>query len=294
MGTQIEIEIFDIWDFSHHIQKGFEIFEEMEQIFSRFRPDSVLSELNQKRVWEVPPVFLEVLEQARYFYTLSEGYFNPLVHLSALGYQKSFETLNIQSGIGATQHLHTGKMSDILVQGNTVELQGIAELDYWGIVKGYTVDTVKQYFFTQGIKNFLINAGGDIYMSGSCHQNEPCIVWVDNPFDNTKLAATFSLQNTATATSGTYKRKWQIGETTYHHILNPHTGENPSEIVSLTVIAADTLTADVFATVGIAMSLEKAQAFFEKQHMPALFILHDKKIHANWFWNAQQLEILAL
>lgn len=294
MGTQVEVEIFDVWDFQTLLSNAFAIFQEMEQIFSRFLPDSLLSQLNQKKVLEVPPVFLEVLEQAQYFYKISQGYFNPLINLSALWYQKSFETLEKQSIVPDIQHIRTRDMSDISLHGNTVALRGTAELDFWGIVKGYTVDRVKEYLLSQGIKNFLINAGGDIYMSGICHQDDSCIVWIDNPFDSIKLAATFSLQDSATATSGTYKRKWQIGKTQYHHILNPHTGENPSEIVSLTVIAPDCITADVSATVGIAMGLERATEFYEKEQIPALFILHDKKMIMNSFWDRYTLELLSL
>lgn len=90
-------------------------------------------------------------------------------------------------------------------------------------------------------------------MSGKYEEDVSCTVGIDNPFVETELIATFDIENMATATSGTYKRNWKIGEKKYHHIINPHSRENPHDIVSLTLVTRDCITSDVLATTGIAM-----------------------------------------
>jgi len=90
MGTDIEIQIFDIFD-EYTSEKleidgalAFEIFLKYEKEFSRFDMMSALSQLNQKRTLQVSDTFIDVLKKAQYFFTLTEGYFNPCVSVKNL------------------------------------------------------------------------------------------------------------------------------------------------------------------------------------------------------------------
>lgn len=292
MGTEIEIDIFESlsqtleWD----VSECFQLFETLEQEFSRFREDSILSRLNREKTLKVSDTFLEVLQKSQYFFVLSGWFFNPLVDISSLGYTQDFDTLeeDIQE-----KNSESGRdFQNISIIENTITLKENHILDLGWIVKGYSVDRVKELLRDKWYRNFLINAGGDIYMSGTVDAGEPCTVGIDNPFDITQLAACYDISDVGTATSGTYKRKWKTHKKEHHHIVNPYSWENTDDIVSITLISEDVITSDALATAGIAMGKEKAYIFFEKYHIPALFITKEKKIIITPDWNRYNLEIL--
>jgi len=93
------------------------------------------------------------------------------------------------------------------------------------------------------------------------------------------LFATVELENTAIATSGTYKRKWTIDNQEYTHIINPLSSTNNMEISSITLIAEHCYLADAYATACIAMGVEKSLDFLKKKKIDGMIICADKKIY---------------
>jgi thiamine biosynthesis lipoprotein ApbE len=92
------------------------------------------------------PEFQEVYTYMQEFYTETEGYFNPLVNVSSIGYDKSFEKIykKQEKQQNIPQDINTD-FSSIKTQGDTIELQIGQNLDFGGIVKGYSVDKVKNF-----------------------------------------------------------------------------------------------------------------------------------------------------
>lgn len=120
-------------------------------------------------------------------------------------------------------------------------------LDPSGIVKGWAIKKVSDILKESGIKNFYINAGGDIQVSGKNAEGKKWSVGIRNPFNPEKeVVKIIFLTDKGVATSGTYIR----GE----HIYNPHKrGEKIDKILSITVIGPDVYEADRFATAAFAM-----------------------------------------
>lgn len=91
MGTSISITIRSDRDVGDDMEASFAVFRSYEEEFSRFRPDSALSQLNQSKKI-IPSVrFLQILELCDRLHDETAGVFNPLVSLRHLGYSESFE-----------------------------------------------------------------------------------------------------------------------------------------------------------------------------------------------------------
>jgi thiamine biosynthesis lipoprotein len=124
-----------------------------------------------------------------------------------------------------------------------------------GIVKGWAIKNAADILRASGFRNFYVDAGGDIEVSGANESGEKWSVGIKNPFKQGEIVKTIFASDVGIATSGTYIR----GE----HIYDPKTKMPVSEIVSLTVVGPDVSEADRFATGAYAMG-ENGIAFIEK------------------------------
>ncbi len=97
-------------------------------------------------------------------------------------------------------------------------------LDLGGIAKGYAVDRASKILLDRGIKNFMVNGGGDLYVSGLKQDSSKWVIGIEHPRDKSKVIATLELTNFALGTSGDYERFVIIDGKRYHHIFDPRTG----------------------------------------------------------------------
>ncbi len=98
------------------------------------------------------------------------------------------------------------------------------KIDLGGIAKGYAVDRAAQVMKEYGMKDFFVNAGGDIYVSGTKTNDQKWSIGIKNPRDEKKIIADFEVTDMAIGTSGDYERFVIIDGIRYHHIFNTHTG----------------------------------------------------------------------
>jgi len=132
-----------------------------------------------------------------------------------------------------------------------------ARPDFGGIAKGYAVDKAIYFLKNKGIKNAIINAGGDMYCLGRGKDGGPWRVGIRDPLQKDKNLATLLLKDRAVATSGDYERP--------SHIINPETGKPvKAEIASVTVLAEDCMTADVLATAAFVLGPEKGMELLNR------------------------------
>ncbi|MBN2739562.1 MAG: FAD:protein FMN transferase [Rhodobacteraceae bacterium] len=119
-------------------------------------------------------------------------------------------------------------------------------LDPSGVVKGWAILRAARQIAAAGQRNFCVDAGGDIQCAGTDAHGAAWRIGIQSPFNPDHVVKVVTPKGGGMATSGNYVR----GD----HIYNPHQPSEPvTEIVSLTVIAPDVLTADLHATAGFAM-----------------------------------------
>jgi thiamine biosynthesis lipoprotein len=128
-------------------------------------------------------------------------------------------------------HDETGGYFDAHVSGR---------LDPSGLVKGWSVDRAADILRDAGLEHFAVSAGGDMRLVGSGWR-----VGIQHPRERESLAAVLELGDLAVATSGAYAR----GD----HVVDPHTGAAPADVLSVTVVGPDLATADAYATAAFAM-----------------------------------------
>jgi len=118
-------------------------------------------------------------------------------------------------------------------------------LDPSGYVKGWAVERAADVLWDAGLRDFALNAGGDIRLRGRARPEPVWRVGIQHPREHDRVAAVVEANDLAVATSGAYAR----GD----HIVDPHTGRAPDGVLSVTVVGADLATADAYATAAFAM-----------------------------------------
>lgn len=98
------------------------------------------------------------------------------------------------------------------------------KIDLGGIAKGYAVDRATEVMRKYGMNNFFVNAGGDIFVSGTKSSEQQWSIGIKNPRDEKKIIANFEVTDQAIGTSGDYERYVFIDGKRYHHIFDTHTG----------------------------------------------------------------------
>ena len=237
MGTEVEL----LLDAQHPslLTEAEAEFRRLEGIFSRFRPDSELSRLNEAGVRHVGPELFEVIELAVEAREASCGRFDPTVHAAivAAGYDRSFEQIDDDVPASATAPARMGGAVAIDHAAGRVAIEPGYRLDLGGIAKGWTADRVRAVVAQAGPT--LVNAGGDIAASGR--------VW-PIAVEAADEEITLGLDDGGVATSGRDRRSWVRDGRAQHHLIDPVTGlPAGGDILTVTVAAGSASEAEVLA-----------------------------------------------
>jgi thiamine biosynthesis lipoprotein len=121
-------------------------------------------------------------------------------------------------------------------------------LDFGGVAKGWAAHQAMQRL--RGYGPVLVDAGGDIAISGLLSEGQPWAVGIEDPLHPDASLGTLMLGRCGVATSGRDYRRWKQGDTWKHHIIDPRSGEPAqTDILSATVIAPTVLEAEMAAKV---------------------------------------------
>lgn len=143
---------------------------------------------------------------------------------------------------------------DLKVQASPAKAQLLRpgmRVNLGGIAKGYGVDACARVLRQRGLKDFLVQAGGDLYVSGSKGDvpwkvgiRDPRALGTDEGIAGESYFATAELRDVAFSTAGDYERSFVRLGRRYHHILDPATGEPATACRSVTLFAPTALLAD--------------------------------------------------
>jgi thiamine biosynthesis lipoprotein len=228
-------------------------FEEWEQVLSRFRPGNELDCLNHSdgRPVTVSKTLWDVIHAARAAEKFTGGLVAPTV-LDALvgaGYDRSFERLP------SVQPSHSYAMPGLPdpagvivwdVPTRSLILPESVHLDLGGIAKGWAADRAARRLSRYGPA--LVDAGGDIAISGSREDGQAWPIGIDDPFQTGVHFETLKLAQCGVATSGKDYHRWLKDGIWYHHIIDPRTGR-PAEtdVMAATVVAPTVMEAEAAA-----------------------------------------------
>jgi FAD:protein FMN transferase len=253
-------------------------FETWEQTFSRFRADSELSRLNQRagqRV-RVSASLWEVVQLALVAARWTDGLFSPTIlnALEAAGYDRTFDDIAAAAQPVVAQP--DGQWRAIQRQSlkRSIYLPPRARLDLGGIVKGWAADRAAKKLGVSGPA--LIDAGGDIAVSGPRADGSPWSIGILNPFQTDQPFETLKISQGGVATSGRDYRRWLRAGKWQHHLIDPRTGlPAQTDVLSVTVIAPTAFEAEIAAKVIAVSGSEQGLAWLEGQPEYAAVIVRD-------------------
>jgi thiamine biosynthesis lipoprotein len=223
--------------------------DELERRWSRFLPDSEVSELNRKagHPVRVSTDTVELVRAAQAAWRLSGGAVDATL-LGALlraGYDRTFEDMTSSPPPGVSA-LAPG-CTDIVVDGDEVTVPAGVGFDPGGIGKGLAADMVAAEALVRGVEGVCVNLGGDVRVSGAAPRGGPWTVAVEHPWSALPFALV-TLHDGAVATSTTLRRRWRVDGETRHHLIDPWTGQpSQTDLTLATVIDGSALAAEVAA-----------------------------------------------
>jgi FAD:protein FMN transferase len=137
-----------------------------------------------------------------------------------------------------------------------------------GIAKGYAVDKCVKLLYDQGFTNFMVQAGGDMFVAGK-KGADPWVVGIRDPRGASKdsMFATAPVEDHSFSTSGDYERGFVKDGKRWHHILDPRTGQPATKSRSVTVRAKDAFTADAWSKVLFILGPTESQKLIKREKL---------------------------
>ena len=282
------------------------ILEVIDRSMSTYRPDSAISKINQgDTTVVVDEHFRKVFEASQQIWQESEGLFDPtvgvLVNAWGFGKQKISEAdLPTDKKIDSLRK-YVGFDKVVLTEKNLIKKRYTEILfDFNAIAQGYTSDVVANYLSVRGIKNYIVEIAGEMYLKGrNTVEDKSWTIGVENPLkplDDRNLVATIQFTNQGLATSGNYRKVWiDSNGRKYVHSINPITGRaTQSDVLSATVVAPSTMLADGYATMFMVMGLAKSKAFLEKHPDFAVLLVYSDDKHQEAIYKTKSFEKLII
>jgi thiamine biosynthesis lipoprotein len=208
--------------------------------------------LKEGKPFAAPPSVLGLLVEARQLANDSEHLFNPAIGrlINLWGFQsdspdcqKPPEDQSIKLLVGKNPSMNDIRIDDFHLQSSNP----VVKLDFGAIGKGYGIDMAIEHLKELGIKNAIVNSGGDLRAIGS-RSGRPWRIAIRSPSGSGTLGFLHVKGDESVFTSGDYERNYVWEGKTYHHIIDPRTGYPATGTRSVTVIHSDATTADAAAT----------------------------------------------
>lgn len=255
----------------------------VNQQMSTYLEDSEVSKFNQNLSTDwftVSDDTARVVDLALQYNRLSEGTFDitvgPLVN--AWGFGPSPTPASPPSALQIATLLTSVGSDKLQVRLDPPALKKTlpsVQIDLSAIAKGHGVDRVIQRLNNLGIKNMMVEIGGEVSIRGTRADGQSWQVGIEVPDPRQRaLHRTISFSSLALATSGDYRNFRQVGAEQVGHFIDPRTGRPVQpDIASASVLMPDCASADAIATTLMASTLENALRLSTLHQWPVLLIV---------------------
>ena len=256
------------------------ILDHIDTTLSGYNKNSLLSRFNS--CYEIVPnqLFIDAYEIGYRIYEETDGVVDisraSLYDIWGFGFKtgemptdEAVAFLRDNTGFGKYVSSLKGHQGPLTCKEILLDLGCFPKLNYNAIAQGYSCDLVAKYLYSIGVKDMLVNIG-EIYCDGKNPSGQPWIVGIDKPIDGNdqagaQLQGIFKVPQGphGVVTSGNYRKFYIRDGKKYAHTIDPRTGYPVDHsLLSATVIAADAMTADAYATYCMVVGLEESKAFF--------------------------------
>jgi thiamine biosynthesis lipoprotein len=237
---------------------------------SRFNGGSSISR-------EENPLLFDLLTKSLEYARLMEGHFDPTVLplVRAWGFDTNSPALPSPREI--RDALDRVGYKRVRLMPNRIDKPEYVQFDLSGVAKGRIVDLTREFIREAGFSNFLMDAGGDIYVSGRNLRGSAWRIAIQDPDNHERYSGILEKSDTAIVTSGDYENFFEREGRRYSHLLNPFTGYPESDIRSVTIVAAETAFADAVATGVFVMGSRKGFSFLEERGIEGLILYENRE-----------------
>ena len=259
----------------------------IDALMSTYRPDSELSRLNrcdESEWFAISRQTAAVIEEAVRIGQLTDGAFDvtvaPLVDLWNFGPVKDAadrvpsptEIEEVKARIGL-EKLEV-RLSPPAVRKGRKDLR----IDLSGIAKGLAVDQVAEQLEGLGIRNYMVDVGGEVKARGRNRKGKPWQIAVESPTSDTReIYKVIPLDGRAVATSGDYRNYFEKDGIRYCHIIDPRSGRPIShKLASVSVVAQSCTRADALATALMVLGPEAGYNLAVEEELAALFLVKSR------------------
>lgn len=247
---------------------------------SPFNKTSIITRVNENDSTVVlNEWFVRVFQRSQEIWSQTDGAFDPTVSplINAWGFGFKQGTLLPSQDVDELLQL-VGMNKISLENGKIVKQDPRMSLNFSAIAKGYAVDVVAEFLESKGVKSFLVEIGGELVAKGYNQKGECWQVGINKPEENSEsvmgeIEEIVAICDGAMATSGNYRNfRYENGKR-IAHTIDPVSGYPVQHtLLSATVIAADCMTADAYATAFMVMGIDKSLRMAEQMKLNAYFI----------------------
>lgn len=258
----------------------------IDNSMSLYKTNSLISTINEStQGGELDVHFLQVIKKAFQINKETGGIFDVTVEPLVAAWGFSSEKIKeFPDSNRIAQILLFVGMENIQLNGSYLKkLKPEVKIDLNGIAQGYTVDVIADFLIANGIKNFLVELGGELRVEGKKPNGEDFYIGIEGPVNSTDKESVIKhvaiIKGKALTTSGSYRNYIQNGTDRLSHIINPKTGYPVhSEILSVTVFAKDAISADGYDNALLSMGIKDAFSFLD-QHpdLEAYFVYKNEQ-----------------
>ncbi len=256
--------------------------DSVNESMSTYRDDSDLGRFNRAPVLEwvtISPATFEVTEVALRVSRETDNAFNPAVAelVDLWGFGPSARDGNVPTSVQIGVALEATQLDrlDLDPAGPALRKRAALQLDYSAIAKGYGVDRVAAVLEQAGVRNFMVEVGGEVRTRGAHPDGRPWRIGIEVPqMVQGEAIAALEPNDEAVATSGNYRNYREVDGVRYSHTIDPANGYPVTHnLASVTVVAPTAVVADAYATAISVMGPDEGMAFAESRALPVYMLV---------------------
>ena len=271
------------YQYDKNLQKEIEAqLKSVNDALSMFDKKSIITAVNNNEPVKLNDMFVNVFKLAQSISEDTDGAFDitvaPLVNAWGFGYKSgALPSQQDIDSIRAFVGYQKVKLSGMRIQKEDARLT----LDCSAIAKGYGTDVVARYLLREGIKNFMVEIGGEIVTHGVNPKRQQWSIGIEKPVEDSlamksELQTVLRVDDIAMATSGNYRNFYYKDGKKYAHTIDPKTGfPVQHNILSATVLAKQCAVADAYATAFMVMGLEKSKEVLARHKDLKAYLIYD-------------------
>ena len=274
-GTTYNIKYRTTKNLHKEIKK---VLMDVDNALSMFNKNSIIRAFNENRDTTANEMFTYVFNLAQEVSAKTDGAFDitvaPLVNAWGFGFKKG--TLPNDTTVKNMLE-YIGYNTISLQDGKLVKEDDRTMLDCSAIAKGYGCDAVACMLEEKGVKDYMIEIGGEVVTNGKNDRGENWNIAISKPTeDATEHQVVISISGRGMATSGNYRNYREIDGKKFAHTIDPRTGYPVQHsLLSATVVAENCAKADAYATAFMTAGLDKAKEICKENDIEAYFIYSD-------------------